>query len=111
MDSYTRGTGNSSEDESEASLLEVLREMASYGSEAAVSENNSVNWSEEALLSESDTEAGAALKVTAQPVEQIKTHVGMTSQNSVEQKTKEDTQTNKVSSSVFKAKEEMEIDK
>ena len=65
MDSHTRSTGNSSDSESDASLLEILRKMASYGSETAVSENNYVDWSEEALLSESDTETEAALKVAA----------------------------------------------
>ena len=41
--------------------------------ETTDNENNSVDWSEEALLSESRTETGTALKVAAQPVTQMKT--------------------------------------
>ena len=90
MKSHTRSTGNNSEGESEASLVEILREITSYGSATAVSGNNSINWSKEDLLYESDAEAGAALKVAAQPVEQTEAHVGINSQKPVEQKVRGD---------------------
>ena len=115
MESYTKNTGNSSDGESNASLSEILWELASYGSETAVSENNSVKWSEEAFFYESDTEAGAALKVAAQPVEQMEAHVGINSQKSAEQKLKGDkfqqeiTQVNKVEFSVLKVTEKLKI--
>ena len=55
MESHTKSAGNSSEGESEASLVELLREITSYESEAVVRGNHSINWSEEDLLYESGT--------------------------------------------------------
>ena len=81
MNLSTKDFRNSSNDESETSLLQLLQEMFDYENETAVDKINSIDWSEQALLSESDTETGAALKVAAPPVAQIEIHTRIDSQN------------------------------
>ena len=81
MDLSAKDSRNSSDGESEASLFQLLQELSDYKDETAVTNIISLDWSEQALLSESDTETGAALKVAAPPVAQIKIHTRIDSQN------------------------------
>ena len=65
MESHTGDDKKCSEGESEASLVELLQEMANCEGEAAFNENSAINRSEEDILCESDAETGTALKVAA----------------------------------------------
>ena len=50
MEPHTKSDSNSSEGESEASLVELLQAITNYEGETAVNGNPSINWSEQDLL-------------------------------------------------------------
>ena len=79
MDLSTKDSRDSSDGESETSLLQLLQKMSDYQNETAGDIINSLDWSEQVHLSEFDTETGAALKVAAQPVARMEIHMGIDS--------------------------------
>ena len=90
MESSARDGGNSSDGKSDSSLIELLHEITDYPNEIADNVDNSIDWSEEALLSESSMETGTALKVAAQSVTQAPSQAEINSQSTVEKRIKGD---------------------
>ena len=79
-------TRDSSDGEFESSWLLALQELSSYVGEAAVATSQYSEWSEQALLSEPDTEIRAALKVAAQAVHQATDFTEINPQNQLKSK-------------------------
>ena len=119
MEKGAEDTRDSTDGESDSSLLLALQELSSCVGEAAVGASQHSEWSEQALLSEPDLAVKGALKAAAQVVPQTTNITETNSQNwlesVIEKKSKGDkpeTETHladEINSSVLKVTEEMQI--
>ena len=90
MENSARDDGHSSDGKSDTSLINLLTEITDYSKEVTYNMDNSIDWSEEALLSDSSSETGTALKVAAQSVTQAPSQTEINSQCAVEKRIKGD---------------------
>ena len=90
MDSDAKRHQESSDGESESSLLGLLQDIPDINGDHMVEKDSELNWSDGGLLSESDTELEAALKVAAPSVQNKGAKTGSNSQITVEIKSRGD---------------------
>ena len=90
MDSDAKEYRESSDGESENSLLKLLQDIPDINGDHMVKTDKELDWSDGGLLSESDTELEAALKVTAPSVKNKGANTGSNSQITVEVKSRGD---------------------
>ena len=90
MDSDAKEYRESSDGESESSLLKLLQEIPDINGDHMVKTDKELDWSDGGLLSESDTEWEAALKVAAPSVKNKGANTGSNSQITVEVKSRGD---------------------
>ena len=90
MNSDTKEYRDSSDGESESSLLKLLQDIPDINGDHMVNTDKDLDWSDGGLLSESDTELEAALKVAAPSVRNKGDNTGSNSRITVKTKSKGD---------------------
>ena len=76
MDLANKSYRDSSNGELDSSLLKLIQDISDDEGGQMVNQYKSIDWGDQGLLSDSDTETGAALKVTAQSVGKLEVCAG-----------------------------------